>query len=109
MFVMFRRGFVLAIAATSAWCSTQNLPIAFEVNRGQAPHQFGFVSRSERYAVALSAARVEWASGRSRVAAVLEGARTDALAEPEAALPGVVNYVRGRNQSDWLLNIPTYS
>jgi uncharacterized protein (TIGR03437 family) len=106
---MFRRVFVLAIAATGAWCGTRDLPIAFEVNRGQAPRQFSFVSRSEHYAVALSASRVEWASGQSRVAAVLQDARADASAEPEAPLPGVVNYIHGRNPSDWLLNIPTYS
>ena len=106
---MFRAIFLLGIAATGAFCSTRQLPIAFEVNRGQAPAQFGFVSRSEQYAVSLSATRVEWASAKSHVAAVLEGARAAAAAEPESPLPGIVNYVRGRNQKDWLLNIPTYS
>ena len=106
---MFRCLFVFVIAAAEAWCSSGNLPIAFEVNRGQAAPQFGFVSRSERYAVLLSPAHVEWASGKSRVSAFLEGARTTAAGEAESPLPGVVNYVRGRNAADWLLDIPTYS
>ena len=109
MFVMLRSLFVIAIAAAEAWCSSGNLPIAFEINKGQAAPEFGFVSRSERYAVLLSAARVEWASGKSRVSAVLVGAHAAVPGEPESPLPGVVNYVRGRNSADWLLAIPTYS
>src|SRR5690349_12491081 len=105
---MFRRCFLFGIVATGAWSSSGNLPIAFELNKGQAAPQFGFVSRSENYAVSLSAARVEWASGKSRVPAVLEGAQAGASSQPESPLPGVVNYLRGRNPSNWLRNIPTY-
>ncbi|HLK48612.1 MAG TPA: SBBP repeat-containing protein [Bryobacteraceae bacterium] len=105
---MFRRLVLFAFAVSGGWCASGSLPIAFEVNRGQAPAEFGFVSRSEHYAVSLSAARVEWASGKSRVTAVLEGARPDASGAAESPLPGVVNYVRGGNPSKWLLDIPTY-
>ena len=108
MLLMFRRLLLLGIVATGAWCDAKNLPIAFEVNRGQAAPEFGFVSRDRHYAVSLSAARVEWASGQSHVSAVLDGARTTAPGQSEERLPGVVNYLRGRNRDGWLLDIPTY-
>jgi len=58
--------------------------------------------------VSLSAERVEWVSGKSRVVAVLEGAHPAAAGESEERLPGVVNYLQGPDRSSWLLGIPTY-
>jgi len=105
---MYRRVFLIASLATAAWCDTRSLPIAFEPNEGQAPAEFGFVSRSGQYGLSLSAARVEWASGPSRVSAVLEGAQAKAEGQAEDPMRGVVNYVRGANPATWLLDVPTY-
>jgi len=105
---MFRLVLLLGTVAASAWCSISGLPIAFEANHGQADPDFGFVSRNQNYAVSLSATRVEWASGKSRVTASLQGARIAAPGESEEKLPGVVNYLQGPKSSGWLLNIPTY-
>lgn len=106
--MMFHRLFLLASLATAAWCDTRSLPIAFEPNRGQAPAEFNFVSRSGQYGLSLSPARVEWVSGASRVSAFLEGAQGNASVQSEDPMRGVVNYVRGSNPAAWLLDIPTY-
>src|SRR5581483_6252614 len=108
MLLMFRRLLVWGIAVTGAWCGPKNLPIAFEVNRGQADPEFGFVSRDQGYAVSLSASHMQWASGHSRVSGFLEGARVSAPSESEDRLPGVVNYLHGQNPAGWLLDIPTF-
>lgn len=105
---MFRRLLVWGIAVTGAWCGPKNLPIAFEVNRGQADPEFGFVSRDQGYAVSLSASHMQWASGQSRVSGFLEGARVSAPSESEDRLPGIVNYLHGQNPAGWLLDIPTF-
>lgn len=106
--MMYRRLFLLASLTTAAWGDTRSLPIAFEPNRGQAPAEFSFVSRSGQYGLSLSPARVEWVSGSSRVSAFLEGAHAKAGSQSEDPMRGVVNYVRGSNPAAWLLDIPTY-
>lgn len=106
--MMFHRLFLLTSLATAAWCDARSLPIAFEPNRGQAPAEFSFVSRSGQYGLSLSPARVEWVSGASRVSAFLEGAQTKGAGQSEDRMGGVVNYVRGSNPAAWLLDIPTY-
>lgn len=106
--MVFRRLFLLASLMTAAWCDTRSLPIAFEPNRGQAPAEFSFVSRSGGFALSLSSARLEWTSGPSRISAFLEGAEAKAESRSENPIGGVVNYVRGSNPAAWLLDIPTY-
>src|SRR5437868_5498883 len=105
---MVRDLLLLGTLATSAWCSGGTSPIAFEANRGQAPAEFGYLSRGHGYAVSLGATRVEWVARDSRVTAWIEGARATASSEPAAKLPGVVNYLRGGSRADWVLDVPTY-
>ncbi len=84
------------------------LPVPFEINKGQARPEYGYMLRGQGYTISLSATHVDWVSRESHVHAVLEGSSAVASGEPELPLPGVVNYLRGRNPSAWLFDIPTY-
>ncbi len=91
--------------SAAGWSAT--LPLAFEPNRGQALPGADYVARTRGYAISFTAGRAEFRSHGSRLATVLVGARTNARAEAEAPLPGVVNYLRKDDRS--LTGIPTYA
>ena len=95
--------FVMAAAAASGRGS---LPIAFEPNRGQAPADVEYLSRAGGYSLALQSGAATWIGRGSRITASLTGAR-HSQPEPEAPLPGVVNYV-ARDPAAAHTGIPTY-
>lgn len=99
--------FTAAVAQNSNPIST--LPLVFEANKGQLESGYTFRSRTGAVDALFSSAGVDLrvASGREvRIAFV------DARAvQPQAdkSLQGRVNYLRGKDSSNWVRNIPTYS
>ena len=107
------RFLVFAILITSAGsahgklAAAAKLPLAFEPNRGQAPHQAQFVAHGNGYGLTLQPGRAELSVRGGRIAATLVGARP-AKGQAEAPLPGVVNYLVG-DAASWHTGIPTYA
>ncbi len=104
------------------------LPLAFEVNHGQASADVRYVARGNGYTLFLgraSAALAFAARHESDPAAASAGKNTsvDSFrfrmrlvgADPDAAtsgsgeLPGIVNYFVGNDPNGWGTNIPTYA
>ncbi len=112
---MYKRGALLtAVFCGISWSYT--LPAAFQPNRGQAAAGIDYLTWGGGYSVALRAqgADLRATSTKTRraprlhVSMVLAGARCNAPGRPEAQLPGVVNYINGRDASRNFVNIPTY-
>jgi len=108
------------------------LPLAFEPNRGQAHAGIDFVARGGGYAVSLGAAGMAirlsphprplresslWglATGARQAGEgpvlrfTLTGADRRARAVRLDRLPGVVNYILGRDPRRWRTGVPTYA
>jgi hypothetical protein len=90
-----------------------DLPLAFEPSAGRFPAGTDFVSRAGGGTVALGDRGLEFTQDTSRragdtIALGLPGAH---LAHPTglAKLPGVVNDLRGNDESKWTTGIPTFS
>lgn len=111
------------------------LPLAFEANIGQATAETKFVSRGPGYTVLLKPteatlwfrqpsdtkqkahpAKVTSQGGKpsqdmpslSALSLRLIGANAEAQVTPVGKLPGVVNYLHGKDPAKWRTNIPTY-
>jgi len=106
------------------------LPLSFEVNQGQAGAKTKFLARGNGYNVLLRPAEAEIRlrrpkSGRllgalaekekggqperTSVKMRLIGANPNAAGRSEKKLAGVSHYLRGRNESSWLRNIPNFA
>ena len=83
------------------------LPLAYEVNRGQAPEGWDFVVRCRGYHAFVSSAEVVFACDGAALRMSLDGA---ARVEPQTRgleLPGRVNYFLGDDPAKWVTEIPT--
>ena len=108
------------------------LPLAFEINQGQADPGVKFLSRGSGYSLFLTASEAVLALGRPDCKATGEGqgsrpvacvaaqdsvrmrltgamARRAATATGEAELPGKVNYFIGNDPAKWHSDLPTYA
>jgi len=85
------------------------LPLAFEVNQGQADPEVRFLSRGPGGCVSLtdSGALVAW--GRTQARMKLAGANPHPAAEGVGPLPGKSNYFIGNDPAKWRTNVPSYS
>src|SRR3954470_5258437 len=101
-------------ASATANASLRKLPLAFEVNQGQAPANAGFAARGQGYVISLrkdgsgADLLLRSADGRAQTihvdllnAAARSGSGTDQLETR-------VNYLHGNDASKWVTNIPTY-
>src|SRR5882724_6812805 len=111
---------IVLLAAVPTWAASHKpslsfakRPIAFEPNRGQTNSQVKYLARGNGHDLFLtpreavlrmrhlnakdSALRIQW------IAADPSTSMT-----PEQELSGRVNYLRGKNQANWLTNIKTY-
>ncbi len=114
------------------------LPLSFEKNQGQTGRTVDFLSRGPGYALFLSSSEAVFSvksagpavpkplghAERSLSLTHLDkenrktdvsyvhmrflGADANASAFGEKALPGKVNYLKGKNPSEWRTNVPTY-
>ena len=109
------------------------LPLAFEPNQGQAASEVTFLTRAPGYLLQLTATEmrmivkgtperpprttplsVERASNDTpHPAHALRftwlNANRDATVAAESALPGIVNYLKGRDPAKWQTGIPTFA
>lgn len=97
-----------------------DLPIAFEMNRGQASSDASFVARADGKTVFLKSSGTEFRVIGRNISSKNSATQSSALnvrmhsADPGSALsgeeemPGRVNYLHGRSRHDWITGIPTY-
>src|ERR1043166_7088238 len=103
------KALALALLSSAALvCAAQRLPIAFERNQGQADQGIEYLARTGGYTLALSGGGAQMVARDLHVSVTFSGSRT-APAETEGKLPGVVNYLVGRDRAAWHTGIPTYS
>lgn len=91
--------------APAGWGS---LPVSFEPNRGQAPPQVDFITRSRDGAGVLTGGALTLRLGHVHAVRMrLAGAHSR---KPEALepLPGIASYFLGSDPSRWVAGIPTY-
>jgi hypothetical protein len=92
------------------------LPLAFELDRGQADEATDFRARGAGYTLALSATEATFLLARGPdepsptvLRMNLVGANSDAAVEGLNELEGRVNYLIGNDRAQWRTNIPTFS
>jgi Beta-propeller repeat len=101
------------------------LPLSFEANQGQTDSQVKFLARGRGYALFLTPteavlslakpqaqARAETSATSSPEAVLamqLAGANLEPQVTGQDALPGRVNYLRGKDPAHWQTQIPTYA
>jgi uncharacterized protein (TIGR03437 family) len=87
------------------------LPLSFEPNRGQTDAQVQFISHGTGFTIFLSPASATFALRRTAGSAVirmdLSGAETKASMQPEEKLPGIANYLTGRDNRTGPARSPT--
>jgi uncharacterized repeat protein (TIGR01451 family) len=85
------------------------VPLSFEANRGQTDARVDYLSRGKGYTLLLTR---DQAVLRLKEGAPLRmkllGASGQAAASGLDQLPGVANYLRGHDPSQWQTGIPTY-
>jgi hypothetical protein len=96
--------------------SYANIPLHFEPNRGQAPAEAMFISRGRGYSLYLTATGpvLGLAAGGSAAATTnLTIAFGGGNPLPEIVglepIGGRVNYFRGSDPSEWIVNVPTFA
>ena len=90
-----------------------NLPLSFEINKGQAAPEAQFLARGIARGVFLTRKGPLFVlpnrNGTSYVQAEWIGANPHAHAAGERQLPGRVNYLLGNNPQRWRTAIPTFA
>ncbi|MBI1321131.1 MAG: DUF5011 domain-containing protein [Candidatus Hydrogenedens sp.] len=99
---------LLAAGAAVAGETRDPLPLVFEPNQGQAPAGTDFIARGTGYTLTLSEGGATLASPGGVLRLNLEGANADPLPSGVDPLPGRVNYIKGRDASQWRFGIPTF-
>jgi hypothetical protein len=100
----------------SAHSAAYQLPLTFEINQGQIDSRVAFLARGQGYEFFLTATEAVFALSRSPakggtrpvVRMQLVGSAQDPRVQGVGALPGKVNYFRGRNVARWRTQVPTY-
>ena len=85
-----------------------DLPLRFEVNRGQAQEPVQFLARGPGYSMALTAGTARFVTGDREVTLRLAGSDPGARARGEARLETISNYLIGTDHSQWRTGIPNY-
>ncbi|MEK6336499.1 MAG: SBBP repeat-containing protein [Acidobacteriota bacterium] len=89
---------------------TANLPLAFEVNKGQADARVKFFSRANGVEIFLTSNQAVLRVKDSQYPFTLgfKGANLNADVRGEDQLPGHQNYLRGNDPGKWQTNVPTF-
>lgn len=90
-----------------------NFPLAFEPNQGQASAGTLYTAKGHGYSLNIhrdGADLVLHRSGKSaKIQSHLVGGSASARVKGTDRLPGVSNYFRGADRSQWITGIPTYA
>jgi hypothetical protein len=88
------------------------IPLSFEVNRGQADKSVDFLARGPGYTLLLKAGhaalRLKNPANSATLRMRVVGAEAGARAEEVEELAGKVNYFIGNDPAQWRRDIPTY-
>jgi uncharacterized protein (TIGR03437 family) len=84
------------------------LPLQFEVNRGQAASPVRFLSRGHGYGLALAPSEATFVTAGSAVKMKIAGGNPAAHGRGEELLPGRSNYFKGADPNHWRTGIETY-
>ena len=103
-----------SVAATTSAQATQSaVPLAFEVNAGQADASLDLLARGSGYAVGLSGGNATLVLGSGDAARVLQmqllNANAGVGASAEGLLAGRTNYFIGSDPANWHTDIANYS
>jgi Beta-propeller repeat len=85
-----------------------NLPLSFEVNKGQANSRAKFISRGRGYTFLLTEDGADLSLQNTAVTMKLVNARHAHMTGLDE-LPGKSNYFIGNDPAEWHVNIPTYA
>ncbi|HTK95965.1 MAG TPA: SBBP repeat-containing protein, partial [Terriglobales bacterium] len=89
-----------------------NLPLSFEANHGQAVGEAQFLGRAVGYGVMFERDGVAFVLPGKKQQSIVQlswvGANTAEL-RAEQPLAGRVNYMHGKDQKQWLTDVPTYA
>ena len=108
------------IASLRSAAHAYQLPLTFEINQGQTADRVDFLARGPGYNIFLTATEAVFAlpratSGqramtgqRAVIRMQLIGSAADPRVQGVDALPGKVNYFRGKDSASWQTKVPTY-
>ncbi len=89
------------------------LPLAFEVNQGQADSSVRFLSHGYGYSLFFTESGPVLAFGNTASQSLLQFHFAGASSHPQVVglneLPGKTNYFLGNDPHQWLTNVPTYA
>lgn len=90
---------------------TAQLPLAFEVNKGQADARVKFFSQQNGSELFLTSngAVLRLRDSQYPFTLQLQGANLNANVKGLDPLPGVRNYLRGNDPHKWQINVPTFT
>jgi hypothetical protein len=96
-------------APQHAAASLYQLPLAFEANQGQSNDRVRFLARGPGYNIFLTASEAVFALPRAPAMRMqLIGSAADPRVQGVDALPGKVNYFRGKDAANWQTGVPIY-
>jgi hypothetical protein len=89
------------------------LPLSFELNRGQFPAEVQFASRGATSKAFFTQTQAVFVlkrpdAGKAVVRMSLADANSAAAVSGLEALPGKINYFRGNDQGKWITGVPTF-
>src|SRR5690349_7227154 len=97
------------VAPTRSASHAYQLPLTFEVNQGQTDDRVDYLARGPGYNIFLTGTEAVFALPRAAAMRMqLIGSAADPQVQGVAALPGKVNYFRGKDAAGWQTEVPTY-
>jgi uncharacterized repeat protein (TIGR01451 family) len=101
---------IICFAGTQAKVNVDfgKVPLSFEANRGQSDARVDYLSRGKGYTLLLTRDQAVLRLKEGALRMKLLGASGAAAASGLDQLPGLANYFRGHDPSQWHTGIPTY-
>ena len=97
---------------------TDHSPLAFEPNRGQSLPGASYLANHRSYRIQINESSITYVTAAKGTEGALQtrvltmrwqGAERGAQFTPESRLPGISNYLIGKDSSKWVTKVPHYS